>query len=350
MQEIVRKPNAAELLQRIAKDIAAFHNGGPNLRVEHLQLGGLPEGWINATWDQAEGKSPPLQPAQFRRRTQFRQAKPPEEAAAKAEKPDPVPAPSISGEAKPDFAAKLDAASQRHAEPKPQPEPEPEQKPEPDTEPEQEPELQAAALPILVPSPPAIGDIWGRALAEMNRSHAVIESVGGKTVIASWQPSANDDNRMELVYSTQADFLLRYSNKFITYPIPDIRGGVRDERVPVGRWWLNNTDRRQFRGVIFRPGALPQINNCLNLWQGWGVEDRSGDWRLLLKHILRVICGGNGEFAKYVIRWIAWSIQHPDAPAEVALVLIGQKGTGKGTLVRCLERNIQASLIPSFRP
>jgi hypothetical protein len=101
---------------------------------------------------------------------------------------------------------------------------------------------------------------------------------------------------------------------------------------------LNNPDRRQFRGVIFRPGASQQVNNCLNLWQGWGVEDRSGDWRLLLNHILRVICGGNREFAQYVLRWIAWSIQHPDAPAEVALVLIGQKGTGKGTLVRCLER------------
>jgi energy-coupling factor transporter ATP-binding protein EcfA2 len=143
---------------------------------------------------------------------------------------------------------------------------------------------------------------------------------------------------MELVYQTKESFLLRYSNKFISYPIPDMRGGVKNERVPVGLWWLNNPDRRQFRGVVFRPGSPPQVNNCLNLWQGWGVEDREGDWGLVWDHIVRVICDGNREFAQYVIRWIAWSIQHPNAPAEVALVLIGQKGTGKGTLVRCLER------------
>jgi hypothetical protein len=31
-------------------------------------------------------------------------------------------------------------------------------------------------------------------------------------------------------------------------------------------------------------------------------------------------------------------VQHPDQQAEVALVLIGRKGVGKGTLIRCLQR------------
>jgi hypothetical protein len=244
----------------------------------------------------------------------------------------------------PDPAAQLDHAITAKSEPpKAKAEAEPEKlEPEPQAEPEtieSEPVADpAAALPMVIPPAPAIGDIWGQALAEMNRSHAVIESVGGKTVIASWEPSAKDDNRMELVYQTKESFLLRYSNKFISYPIPDMRGGAKTQRIPVGSWWLNNPDRRQFRGVVFRPGAPPQVNNCLNLWQGWGVEDREGDWGLVWDHIVKVICDGNEEFAHYVLQWIAWSIQHPNAQAEVALVLIGQKGTGKGTLVRCLER------------
>ena len=65
---------------------------------------------------------------------------------------------------------------------------------------------------------------------------------------------------------------------------------------------------------------------------------RQGDWSLIRKHIDEVIAGGNAEFAEYVIRWIAWSIQNPAAQAEVALVLIGYKGTGKGTLARLLRR------------
>jgi len=80
------------------------------------------------------------------------------------------------------------------------------------------------------------------------------------------------------------------------------------------------------------------VNECLNLWQGWGVEPKAGDWRLIREHIEVVLAGGNEEFADYIIHWIAWAIQNPAAQAEVALVLIGAKGAGKGTLVRCLER------------
>jgi hypothetical protein len=73
------------------------------------------------------------------------------------------------------------------------------------------------------------------------------------------------------------------------------------------------------------------------MWQGWGVVPKEGDWGLIRQHIEEVIAGGNKEFADYVIRWIAWSIQNPAAQAEVALVLIGPKGAGKGTLVRVLQ-------------
>jgi hypothetical protein len=86
------------------------------------------------------------------------------------------------------------------------------------------------------------------------------------------------------------------------------------------------------------PGGPKEVNGCLNLWQGWGVEDRAGDWSLIRQHIYEVIAGGNEVFDEYVVRFIAWSVQHPDRQAEAALVLIGFKGVGKGTLVRVLER------------
>jgi hypothetical protein len=89
---------------------------------------------------------------------------------------------------------------------------------------------------------------------------------------------------------------------------------------------------------VFVPGGAGIINRCLNIWQGWGVVPKSGDWGLIRAHIEEVIANGNTEYADYVIRWIAWAIQNPAAPAEVALVLIGEKGVGKGTLVRLLER------------
>jgi hypothetical protein len=77
------------------------------------------------------------------------------------------------------------------------------------------------------------------------------------------------------------------------------------------------------------PAAAAEVNECLNLWQGWGIEAKPGDWSLVRQHIDEVLAGGNEEFAEYIVKWIAWSIQNPAAPAEVALVLIGEKGVGR---------------------
>src|SRR5262249_19687099 len=178
---------------------------------------------------------------------------------------------------------------------------------------------------------------WDDAIAAMNRQHAIIENVGGKAVIASWEPSSYNPGKLMVVFQNKDSFLLRYSNRFVPVEMHTARG-IMTVRVPLGQWWLGHRDRQQYRGVAFRPGGPMVVNECLNLWQGWGVEAKPGDWGLIREHIEEVIAGGNKEFADYVVKWIAWAIQHPAEQAEVALVLIGLKGAGKGTLIRCLQR------------
>ena len=39
-----------------------------------------------------------------------------------------------------------------------------------------------------------------------------------------------------------------------------------------------------------------------------------------------------------MLNWSAFMIQHPEKQAEVALVIKGQKGTGKGTFFRALYK------------
>ena len=211
----------------------------------------------------------------------------------------------------------------------------PEEKPQPEQHEAAKTGLPAVALPPPLP-PPSVS--WGGTIAAMNQQHAIIENVGGKTVIASWEQSPLDPTRQMVVFQNKESFLLRYSNQSVTVEVSDGRGGTRFDRAPLGQWWLSHRERRQFRGVTFRPGNPKVVNECLNLWQGWGVEPRPGDWGLIREHIEVVLASGNEEFADYIICWIAWAIQNPAAPAEVALVLIGEKGAGKGTLVRCLER------------
>jgi Family of unknown function (DUF5906) len=197
-------------------------------------------------------------------------------------------------------------------------------------------EAPKAMLPaVLKPQPlPA----WDDAITAMNEQHAIIDNVGGKTAIACWEPSSIDPSKLVVVFQNKESFLLRYSNRYARIDVADGKGGSQQRLMPLGQWWLGHRQRRQYRGVTFLPAGPKEVNQCLNLWQGWGVEPKAGDWSLIGEHIESVLAGGNEEFADYIIRWIAWAIQNPAAQAEVALVLIGAKGAGKGTLVRCLQR------------
>jgi hypothetical protein len=135
---------------------------------------------------------------------------------------------------------------------------------------------------------------------------------------------------MKLVYQGKESFLLRYSNRKVLVDYPSGGSGY----VGLGHWWLNHNDRTQYRGVIFVPAGEKVVVGCLNLWQGWGVVAKPGQWPRIKAHI-RLVGGQDWE---YLLRWIAWSFQHPAERAEVALVLIGLKGVGKGTLAKVLQR------------
>jgi hypothetical protein len=50
------------------------------------------------------------------------------------------------------------------------------------------------------------------------------------------------------------------------------------------------------------------------------------------RHLKEVIAAGNEEAHEYILNWLAWACQHPADRAEVALVLKGGRGTGKGTI------------------
>ena len=67
------------------------------------------------------------------------------------------------------------------------------------------------------------------AIEALNANHAVIDNVGGKTVIASWEPSPLDPARLIIVFQTKESFLLRYSNRYAYIDSPDGRGGNRSQ-------------------------------------------------------------------------------------------------------------------------
>jgi hypothetical protein len=246
--------------------------------------------------------------------------------AASSFVPEIQPSVEQKPDAQDDLGAKLEAELAKQPRPQsgvlrirringlalPKPKPKVEAKAEPKVEPVFEPNTDGAAagrimLPAIVPppQPPAKSD-WDEAIAAMNERQAIIDNVGGKTVIAGWEPSSLDPERVVVVFQTKESFLLRYSNRAVSFDVPNSRGGSHRETMPLGQWWLGHRHRRQFRGVTFMPAAPPVVNDCLNLWQGWGVEAKPGDWSLIRKHIEDVLADGNAEFAEYILRWMAW--------------------------------------------
>jgi hypothetical protein len=103
--------------------------------------------------------------------------------------------------------------------------------------------------------------------------------------------------------------------------------------------WLSHPKRRQFiHGVTFDPTAKQSEPGVLNLWEGYAVKPAKGDWRLMKSHILSIICRGNHEHYEYLLSWIARMLQRPAEQGEVAVVMKGGEGTGKGTLAKALMK------------
>jgi len=99
--------------------------------------------------------------------------------------------------------------------------------------------------------------------------------------------------------------------------------------------WLNSSYRRAYPGgVVLQPeGATPP--GCYNLWSGFAVTPMPGNSGPMIDHVY-MLCDGAREQAEYVLDWLALCVQRPGSRPEVALVLRGGRGTGKGTVFRVM--------------
>jgi Family of unknown function (DUF5906) len=168
-----------------------------------------------------------------------------------------------------------------------------------------------------------------------NQKYAVANE-GGKALVM-WTTPDPQMRRDRIERASFDDFRKFYCNHQFTVTVT-AGGKAKKITKTFAEWWLNHPNRRQYLGgVVFNPSG-PAAAGSLNLWRGWTVSPSPGDWSLMAAHIHNVICGGRGDIASYVLRWLAHMIQHPDQQAEVAIVLRGEKGIGKGIFGKWLLR------------
>jgi hypothetical protein len=103
---------------------------------------------------------------------------------------------------------------------------------------------------------------------------------------------------------------------------------------PKGQAWLEHEGRRQYDGIVMAP--LAHVAGYYNRWTGFTVVPTQGTWSRMKDHIRNILCSKDEIIFKYVMGWMANMVQHPDEAGQVALVLKGGKGTGKGMLGNCL--------------
>ncbi|XAQ48581.1 hypothetical protein [Xanthomonas phage vB_XeuM-YB23] len=158
-------------------------------------------------------------------------------------------------------------------------------------------------------------------LEEMNETHCVVME-GGKFRIFTEEldPVLK---RPFFQRSTKEDFENLYCNQLVE---------MHDKLVTKSSLWIRSPHRRQYKGIIFDPEQTHE--GWLNLWRGWAVQPKKGDWSLLQQLVLETLCDGDRTSYEYVMNWLAYMVQHPSQAAEVALCFKGEKGTGKGTLGR----------------
>jgi hypothetical protein len=167
-------------------------------------------------------------------------------------------------------------------------------------------------------------------LKKYNEKHAVVKSVAGKCRVVLFTYDSQLDRSVITLQSFE-DFKNAHLNKKVLLEI-DEHGKYKFAKV--GKWWLEHPRRREYETMGLYPKDCPK--NVLNLWQGYGVEAIEGDCKLIFKHIFEVICDSNEEYYEYVIKWLVFAVQYPEKPAEVAIVLKGGKGTGKGIFANAI--------------
>lgn len=169
-------------------------------------------------------------------------------------------------------------------------------------------------------------------LSRMNKRYWAVTD-GGKFRIMEQIEDPAMKRKMWVSYGKQ-DFQDMLSNRRVEKMVRNKKGEMELKIVPISGAWLEWGPRRSAIGVVFDPEK--DHPGWLNLWTGWAIEPKKGDWSLTKELIRDVLCDGNMEAYDFVAKWMAFMIQKPWEPPEVAICFHGDKGTGKSTLGQAL--------------
>lgn len=143
--------------------------------------------------------------------------------------------------------------------------------------------------------------------------------------------------RFSLVYEAADTVFDHQEHKLV--PLASMRNLCSSRQLH--RWWMESSDKRVVRleEVGFDPTERDETIKC-NLWAGWPTWPKSGRCEKLLE-LGTYLCSEDARGAElwlWLLKWLAYPLQHQGAKMKTAIIMHGPQGTGKNLFFEAVLR------------
>lgn len=120
---------------------------------------------------------------------------------------------------------------------------------------------------------------------------------------------------------SREDFHLRNAASIVVTGVKDSGEAVVKD---AAKHWMTSDDKHRYKRVVFTSKKVndPEV---MNLFTGFGVEPRHGDWSRIRLHIHEVICAGNTHTLNHFLNLVAWQSQNIGLPSRIIPTLVQEK-------------------------
>ncbi len=176
-------------------------------------------------------------------------------------------------------------------------------------------------------------------LNEMNQEFASC-LLGGKYRIIK-ESYDHSQKRHDISFLEITSFNNFFSNKKVL-----VKKGDGHESKSIAKVWQEWKGRRTYDNVVFNPGNNTP-KHSYNLFRGFPLKPKKGDWSLMENHLRVIICDGDSDLYDYLISWMARAVQYPGGKRPgVAIVMKGGKGVGKGLFANYFGKIFGEAFLP----
>jgi len=167
---------------------------------------------------------------------------------------------------------------------------------------------------------------------EINQIYAYMEDVGA--VLHEYHDPDTKDWTYRFITVRQ------FRNNVANMPFTDNPKEGTRAKAETGLAWISDPGRRSYHCQVFWPKGLTPDEELVyfNTFTGFGFDPLPGDCDLFWQHVHDNIAQGDAQLTLWIRAWLAALIQHPELRASVALVLRGERGTGKGVFAQIIGK------------